>query len=174
MHGFPGPGGYMCAMVRPLTVTARGTLAAAALLLTLTACTGEPDAEAGASPSASPSGTTSQQAERDAPLTANQACAAMYVEEHGADDLTLEERVGDALVGAAGGLTGTSADEMHALAVELGRLETRVPEEFREPVQQVRVPFLQLQEGLDLGAQQQIELDIASTVEGLKAFEKLC
>jgi len=170
----------MCAMARSLTATARGALAAAALLLTLTACTGdgEPDAEASASPSGSPSATTSQRADQgagtDAPLNANQACAAMYVEEHGAEGATLEERIGDALVGAAGGLTGTSADEMHALAVELGRLETRVPEEFREPVQQVRVPFLQLQEGLDLGAEQQIELDIASTVEGLKAFEKLC
>lgn len=171
----------MCAMARPVSTPARGALAVAATaLLLLTACSADDAADAGASatPSDGASASPSAQADRDAPLDANQACAAMYVE--GADTGgaagggTLEERIGTALVGASEGFGGTSADQMHALAVELGRLESRVPEKFQEPVEQIRVPFLQLQEGLDLGTEQEIELDVASTVEGLKAYEKLC
>jgi hypothetical protein len=38
----------------------------------------------------------------------------------------------------------------------------------------VRVPFLQLQRALDAGTQEQTELDVASTVEGLKEYQALC
>ncbi len=103
-------------------------------------------------------------------MNANQACAAMYVD----SDKTLEERIGTALIGASDGLDAASADQMHAIAVELGRLGPRVPQEFQGPVEKVRVPFLQLQESLDLGTEKQIELDVASTVEGLKEYQKLC
>lgn len=167
----------MCAMVRPvLTVPAglrtRGALAAAtAALLLLTGCSADgADAGASATPSAGTSAAPSAKPDRDAPLDANQACAAMYVE----GDKSLEERIGTALVGASEELDGTSADQMHAIAIELGQLEQRVPEEFQGPVGKIRVPFLQLQEGLDLGAENRIELDVASTVEGLKEFEALC
>jgi hypothetical protein len=172
----------MCAMVRPvITVStgrhARSALAAAtAALLLLAGCSaggdanGEVDAGASVTPSAGASAAPSAKPDREAPLDANQACAAMYVE----GDKTLEERIGTALVGASDGLDGTSADQMHALAIELGQLEPRVPEEFQEPVDKIRVPFLQLQEALDLGAAKQVELDVASTVEGLKEYEKLC
>lgn len=163
-------------MVRPVdSASARlrtcGTLVAvAATLALLTGCSagGEPDAEASASPSGSVSASAGP--DPDAPLDANGACAAMYVK----GDKTLEERIGTALVGASDGLDGTAADQMHALALELGRLEPRVPEEFRGPVEKIRVPFLQLQEALDLGTAQEIELDVASTVEGLKEYEQLC
>lgn len=166
----------MWAMVRPVTtpsagLRARGALvAAAATLVLLTGCSGGGEPEASASPSESVSASPSANPDPDAPLDANQACAAMYV--HG--DETLEERIGTALVGASDGLDVAAADQMHALAVELGRLESRVPEEFQGPVEKIRVPFLQLQEGLDLADSTQIELDVASTVEGLKEFEQLC
>ena len=94
----------------------------------------------------------------------------MYVK----GDRTLEERIGTALVGASDGLDGTSADQMHAMASELGRLESRVPEEFQGAVEKIRVPFLQLQEALDLGSGDQVDLDVASTVEGLKEYRTLC
>ncbi|MFD2794360.1 hypothetical protein ACFS27_12455 [Promicromonospora vindobonensis] len=164
-------------MARPLTSAsarrrARTALAAAATLVVLAGCSGGGEADAGASapPSAGASATTSAQPDPDAPLDANQACAAMYVK----GDKTLEERIGTALVGASDGLDGTSADQMHAMAMELGRLESRVPEEFKSPVEQIRVPFLQLQEELDLATGAEVELDVASTVEGLKEFRKLC
>ena len=170
----------MCAMVRPVTHAApglrvRGGLAAvAATLVLLAGCSagteGGADAEASASPSGSASAAPTESSDPDAPLTANQACAAMYVD----GDKTLEERIGAALIGASDGLDVAAADQMHAIAVELGRLEPRVPEEFQGPVEKVRVPFLQLQESLDLGTEKQIELDVASTVEGLKQFQKLC
>ena len=63
---------------------------------------------------------------------------------------------------------------MHAMAMELGRLESRVPEEFQGPVEQIRVPFLQLQEALDRATGEEAELDVASTLAGLKAYRKLC
>jgi hypothetical protein len=160
----------MCAMVRPVATApsglrARGALAAAAAaLLLLAGCSadggsdGEADAGASATPSAGGSGAASATPDPDAPLNVNQACAAMYVQ----GDKTLEERI------------GTSADQMHAIAVELGRLEPRLPEEFQGPAEKIRVPFLQLQEALDLGAAEQVDLDVASTVEGLKEYEKLC
>lgn len=167
----------MCAMVRPVTHAspgprARGALAAVtAALLLLAGCTaGGADGEADAGASASASGTPTQNPDPDAPLNANQACAAMYVD----GDKTLEERIGTALVGVSDGFDVASADQMHAIAIELGRLGDRVPEEFQGPVEKVRVPFLQLQEGLDLAAENQIQLDVASTVEGLKEYEKLC
>jgi hypothetical protein len=169
----------MCAMVRPVTTTsagcrARGALVAVAALVLLAGCSadGDADADAGASasPSSSVSAAPSPRPDPDAPLNANQACAAMYVD----GDKTLEERIGTALVGASDGLDGTSADQMHAMAMELGRLEPRVPEEFQDPLEKIRVPFLQLQEALDLAEGGQVELDIASTVAGLKEYEKLC
>jgi hypothetical protein len=182
MRDFSVPGGFMCAMVRPVATApsglrARGALAvAAAALLLLAGCSadggpdGEADAGASPTPSAGVSGAASATPDPGAPLTVNQACAAMYVQ----GDKTLEERIGTALVGVSDGLDGTSADQMHAIAVELGRLESRLPEEFQGPVEKIRVPFLQLQEALDLGATEQVDLDVASTVEGLKEYEKLC
>ena len=165
----------MCAMVRPAprATRARGALAAATLLLVVLAgCSADgedPAADGGAS--ATPSGSATVTADdRDAPLDANEACAAMYVK----GDKTLEERIGTALVGASDGLDAAAADQMHAIAVELGRLEPRVPEEFQGPVHKVRVPFLQLQKALDAGTQEQTELDVASTVEGLKEYQALC
>lgn len=167
----------MCAMVRPVIhstpgLRAGGALAAVtATLVLLAGCTaGGADAEASASPSGSASATATGNPDPDAPLNANQACAAMYVD----GDKTLEERIGTALVGVSDGFDAASADQMHAMAIELGRLGSRVPEEFQGPVEKIRVPFLQLQEGLDLAAENQIELDVASTVEGLKEYEKLC
>jgi hypothetical protein len=167
----------MSAMVRPVITApagfrARGALVAAVTLVLLAGCSPDGDADAGAS--ASPSGSTSAapsaKPDPDAPLDANQACAAMYVD----NDKTLEERIGTALVGASDGLDAASADQMHAMAIELGRLERRVPEQFKSPVEKIRAPFLQLQETLDLAETSQVELDIASTVEGLKEYEKLC
>jgi hypothetical protein len=168
----------MCGMVRPVTsASARlrvrtALVAGAATLVVLAGCSadGEADAGASASPSGGVSATASARPDPDAPLDANQACAAMYVK----GDKTLEERIGTALVGASDGLDGTSADQMHAMAMELGRLESRVPEEFQGPVEQIRVPFLQLQEELDLATGAEVELDVASTVEGLKEYQKLC
>jgi hypothetical protein len=169
----------MCAMVRTVTLVspglrARGALAALTTLVLLAGCStggagGEADA-ASASSSDSASATPTKSPERDAPLSADQACAAMYVD----GDKTLEERIGTALVGASDGLDAASADQMHAMAIELGRLERRVPEQFKSPVEKIRAPFLQLQETLDLAETSQVELDIASTVEGLKEYEKLC
>jgi hypothetical protein len=169
----------MCAMVRTVTLVspglrARGALAALTTLVLLAGCStggagGEADA-ASASSSDSASATPTKSPERDAPLSADQACAAMYVD----GDKTLEERIGTALVGASDGLDGQAADQMHATAVELGRLEARVPEEFRGPVEKIRVPFLQLQKSLDLAQGEQLELDVASTVEGLKEYQELC
>jgi hypothetical protein len=177
MRGFSVPGGFMCGMVRPVTsasarLRVRTALVAGATLVVLSGCSadGNVDAGAGAPPSGSASATASAQPDPDAALDANQACAAMYVK----GDKTLEERIGTALVGASDGLDGASADQMHAIAMELGRLESRVPEEFKDPVEQIRVPFLQLQEELDLATGAQVELDVASTVEGLKEFQKLC
>ncbi len=168
----------MSAMVRPVISAApagfraRGALVAVATLVMLVGCSpdGGADAGASASPSGSASVSSSARPDPDAPLDANQACAAMYVD----DDKTLEERIGTALVGASDGLDGQAADQMHATAMELGRLEPRVPEEFRGPVEKIRVPFLQLQEVLDQAEGEQVELDVASTVEGLKEYRELC
>ncbi|GAA4707195.1 hypothetical protein APR04_003767 [Promicromonospora umidemergens] len=167
----------MCGMVRPVTsaparLRARTALVAVATLVVLAGCSGGGEADAGASaqPSGGASATASSQPDPDAPLDANEACAAMYVK----GDKTLEERIGTTLVSASDGLDGTSADQMHAMARELGRLESRVPEEFQGPVERIRVPFLQLQEELDLGTGAEVELDVASTVEGLKEYQKLC
>ena len=158
----------MCAMVRPAHLAV-----ATVTLLLLAGCSASgADADAGAS--ATPSGSASTPAatssDPDAPLDTNQACAAMYV----TGDKTLEERIGTALVGASDGLDASSADQMHAIAVELGRLGPRVPEEFQGPVEKVRVPFLQLQKALDDGTEEATELDVASTVEGLKEYQALC
>jgi hypothetical protein len=165
----------MSAMVRPVITApagflARGALVAVAALVLLAGCSAGGDAGASVSPSGSASASPSARPDPDAPLDANQACAAMYVD----NDKTLEERIGTALVGASDGLDGQAADQMHATAMELGRLEPRVPEEFRGPVEKIRVPFLQLQKVLDLGEDKQVELDVASTVEGLKEYRELC
>jgi len=170
----------MCGMARPVLTASAGRpawgapAAAVVALLLLAGCSagGGPDGEVDDGASAAPSAGASAapSTARDAPLDANQACAAMYVK----GTKTLEERIGTALVGASDGLDGTAADQMHALAIELGQLEVRVPEEFEGPVNKIRVPFLQLQEALDQGTAEQIELDVASTVEGLKEYEKLC
>ena len=160
----------MCAMVRP----AHLAVATVTLLLLAGCSAGGADAGADAGAGPTPSGSASTPAatstDRDAPLDANQACAAMYV----TGDKTLEERIGTALVGASDGLDVSSADQMHAIAVELGRLGPRVPEEFQGPVEKVRVPFLQLQKALDDGTEETTELDVASTVEGLKEYQALC
>ena len=167
----------MCAMVRPVTTASagyrtRGALVAVATLVLLAGCSTDGDADAGAStaPSAGASAAPSARPDPDAPLDANQACAAMYVD----NDTTLEDRIGTALVGASDGLDGTAADQMHATATELGRLVPRVPEEFQGPLEKIRVPFLQLQKSLDKADGAQVELDVASTVEGLKEYQKLC
>lgn len=170
----------MCAMVRPVTTAsagyrARGALVAVATLVLLAGCSADGDADAGASaaPSAGAgaraSASPSARPDPDAPLDANQACAAMYV-----DDKTLEERIGTALVGASDGLDATAADQMHATAMELGRLQPRVPEEFQGPLEKIRVPFLQMQKSLDRADGAPVELDVASTVEGLKEYRELC
>lgn len=159
----------MCAMVRPAPLA----VATATLFLLLAGCSAGgagPEADGGASATPSGSASAATTSDPDAPLDANEACAAMYVK----GDKTLEERIGIALVGASDGLDAASADQMHAMALELGRLEQRVPEEFQGPVEKMRVPFLQLQKALDDGTEDQTELDVASTVEGLKEYEKLC
>ena len=159
----------MCAMVRPAPLA----VATVTLLLLLAGCSAggaDPEADGGASATPSGSASAATSSDPDAPLDANEACSAMYVK----GDKTLEERIGIALVGASDGLDAASADQMHAMALELGRLEQRVPEQFQGPVEKMRVPFLQLQKALDDGTEEQTELDVASTVEGLKEYEKLC
>ncbi len=163
--------------VRTLRVRRAGGLAAlaAAGALVLAACSGQQDDPATAStpsatPSASGSSASGSSVPDDGPLDRDQACAAMYV----SGETPLEKRVGEALVDATEGFDTSVAAEMNDLARDLGRLQERVPEEFVAPLEQVRVPFLQMQEHIDSGAGQSVELDVAPAVEGLKAYRALC
>jgi hypothetical protein len=106
----------------------------------------------------------------EGPLDRDQACAAMYV----SGEKPLERRVGDALVGASENFDVSAADTMHALAIELGRLEERMPEDMSAALAKVRVPFVQMQEHIDDASAETIELDIASATEGLKELRALC
>ncbi|MCF4119626.1 hypothetical protein L1785_01370 [Antribacter sp. KLBMP9083] len=138
-----------------------------ALLLSACGSDGEPDAEA----SGTPSVTVTEPQSDDGPLNANEACAAMYVY----DDEHLADRVAAALLDVSqDGLDPTMADRMHALAIDLGRLQDRVPEEFRDPIAQIRVPFVQVQEKLDAMDGGDLQLDIGAATEGLRAYEALC
>ncbi|WP_435738399.1 hypothetical protein V5D56_07385 [Cellulosimicrobium sp. PMB13] len=165
-------------------VVVAGVLCAALL----TACSGGPDEPTDPTPSdaasASPSDTPSDTASTDAgaeetdgtaspdeTLTAQQACAAMYVD--GGEPL--ERRVVAALVGISEDGAGTdTVGTMTAVGIELGSLSVTVPTEFEGAVEKVRVPFLQLQENLDTGTEESVDLDIASAREGLTEYRELC
>jgi hypothetical protein len=164
-----------------LRVHRAGGLAAllAAGALVLAACSGQQDdparvswssATPSATPSVSGSSVSGSSVPDDGPLDRDQACAAMYV----SGQTPLEKRVGEALVDATEGFDTSVAAEMNDLARDLGRLRDRVPDEFVRPLEQVRVPFLQMQEHIDSGAGQTVELDVATAVEGLKAYRALC
>ncbi len=131
--------------------------------------TGDPDAGSTSQPSTTPSVSGSSVPD-DGPLDRDQACAAMYV----SGETPLEKRVGEALVDATEGFDTSVAAEMNDLARDLGRLQERVPDEFVAPLEQVRVPFLQMQEHIDSGAGQSVELDVEPAVEGLTAYRALC
>lgn len=169
----------MCAMtVRTSRVRHRAGLAAglAAVLagaLVVAGCSGQAgdqDADASTSqPSTTPSVSGSSVPD-DGPLDRDQACAAMYV----SGETPLEQRVGQALVDATEAFDASVAAEMNDLARDLGRLQERVPDEFVAPLEQVRVPFVQMQEHIDAGAGPSVELDVQPAVEGLKAYRALC
>ncbi|MBD5785267.1 hypothetical protein IF650_03655 [Cellulosimicrobium terreum] len=142
------------------------TLAAALTVALLAACS-SPDDESPTDPA--PSGTATDDA-TDAPLTADEACAAMYTE----TDPPLERSIGDALVGVSEGLDAETAGAMTTVGIQLGGLSTRVPPEFDDAVAQIRVPFLQLQETLDTGTEESVDLDVASARDGLVAYRGLC
>jgi hypothetical protein len=148
--------------------------AAAGLLcaLLLGACSGQDADEPGPAPSGP--GTTTPDAggtpDPDAPLTVREACVRMYVE--GEDPL--EGRVVAALVGISEGADTDSVRAMTAVGIELGSLSARAPEELAGAVDKVRVPFLQLQENLDTGTEESVDLDIASAREGLTELRAAC
>ncbi|WP_191828405.1 hypothetical protein [Cellulosimicrobium arenosum] len=141
-------------------------LAASLSVVLLAACSPDDDEPQGPAASGTASGTT----DPDEPLTAKDACAAMYIE----GDPPLERAVGDALVGVSEGLDQDGAAEMTTVGIRLGSLSTKVPAEFDDAVAQVRVPFLQLQTALDAGTEQSVDLDVASAREGLVAYRALC
>ena len=150
-------------------------LAAGLVTGVLAGCTDDGGTEPGAetTPSSTPSSTPSASAgtvPAEGPLDRDQACAAMYV----SGEKPLERRVGDALVGASENFDVSAADTMHALAIELGRLEERMPEDMSAALAKVRVPFVQMQEHIDDASAETIELDIASATEGLKELRALC
>lgn len=147
-------------------------LAATALLLAGCSGSGDDDATAGPSSSAAASPGATATAGPGDPLTAAGTCDAFYRD----GDTPLERRVGEALVRASeNGLDGTSADTLHALGITLARLQQRAPEEFQDAIHQVYVPFEQLQEHLDGGAQGgSVSVDAASAAEGLKTIRALC
>lgn len=159
-------------ILRSRRVAARGAAVAAtgltlALLLSACGSDGEPDAEVSGTPSA----TVTEPQSDDGPLDANEACAAMYVY----DDEHLADRIATALLDVSqNGLEPATADRMHTLSIELGRLQERVPEEFRDPITQIRVPFVQVQEKLDAMDGGDLQLDIGAATEGLRAYEALC
>jgi hypothetical protein len=86
----------------------------------------------------------------------------------------LERRVGDALVDVSERFDTESASAMHGLAQELGELQERAPDEFAGALERVRVPFVQLQEHVDTGGGEAVELDVQSAVDGLKEYRALC
>ncbi|WP_265520288.1 hypothetical protein [Oerskovia flava] len=104
------------------------------------------------------------------PLTAQQVCAELYV---GGGE-PLEEEVGNALVAASKGMDQVVAGQMTAVGVQLRTLETNAPDEFTAAIQQVRVPFVQLQEHFDMGGSDTVELDIGSARAGLGDLRGLC
>ncbi|MCB7135208.1 hypothetical protein [Cellulosimicrobium marinum] len=137
----------------------------------LGACTGTSDDPDDPAPSATTTtAPTTEPADPDAPLSAQQACAAMYVD----GDEPLERRVVAALVDVSEGADTESVQAMTAVGIELGSLSVRVPEEFTDAVDQVRVPFLQLQENLDTATEESVDLDVASAHAGLTAYRELC
>jgi hypothetical protein len=121
-------------------------------------------------PSASASGTAGAAVPAEGPLDRDQACAAMYLE----GEPPLERRVGDALVDVSERFDTESASAMHRLAQELGELHERTPGEFAGALERVRVPFVQLQEHVDTGGGETVELDVQSAVDGLKQYRALC
>ncbi|WP_041294739.1 hypothetical protein [Isoptericola variabilis] len=140
-------------------------------VLVLAGCTGQADdPSAAATPSATPSVATGSPVPDDGPLDRDQACAAMYVD----GGTPLERRVGDALLDVSESFDTAAAAEMHDLARDLGRLQERVPDEFGAALDQVRVPFVQMQEHLDTGGDGSVDLDVASAVDGLKQYRELC
>ncbi|WP_125772992.1 hypothetical protein [Antribacter gilvus] len=165
-------------ILRSRRAAARGPAAVVtsglALALLLAGCTAEGGPEAGAS--ATPSGSASASGEpadeaTDGPMDATQACAAMFV----SGEEQLDDEVASALLDVSkDGLGSGNADRMHALGLRLGRLENRVPAEFQEPLQKIRVPFLQVQESLDAMDGGDIQLDIGSATDGLKEYTALC
>lgn len=146
----------------------------------LTACSGGSDETADPTPSATPSASSSSTAgadetdgtaSPDETLTLQQACAAMYVD--GGEPL--ERRVVDALVAISEDGAGTeTVGTMTAVGIELGSLSVTVPSELEGAVEKARVPFLQLQENLDTGTEESVELDVASAREGLTEYRELC
>ncbi|PZR51784.1 hypothetical protein DNL40_15050 [Xylanimonas oleitrophica] len=141
---------------------------AALLALGLAACTGTDD-EAAPTPSGTPSVSVTA-VPSHGPLDAAQACAAMYL----TGDAPLERRVGQAIVGVSGGLTDETASNAYDVDQDLAQLQGRVPEEFSAALDKVRVPFTQLRTAIDAGTQQDVQLDVASTTEGLKEYRALC
>lgn len=123
-----------------------------------------------ATPSSTPSVSAGSTVPAQGPLDHDQACAAMYV----SGDQPLERRIGEALVGANENFDVSAADRMHAMAVELGRLEERVPDDLAAALAKVRVPFTQMQEHLDAASGESVQLDIASATDGLKEFRAIC
>lgn len=123
-----------------------------------------------ATPSSTPSVSAGGTVPAEGPLDHEQACAAMYV----SGEKPLEQRIGDALVSASQNFDVTAADTMHAMAIELGELEERVPDDMAAALAKVRVPFTQLQEHLDAATGEDVQLDIASATDGLKEFRALC
>jgi hypothetical protein len=128
----------------------------------------EPDAIA--TPSSTPSVSAGGAVPAEGPLDHDQACAVMYV----SGETPLEQRIGDALVNASQNFDVSAADTMHALAIELGQLEDRVPDDMAAALAKVRVPFTQLQEHLDAATGEDVQLDIASATDGLKELRTLC
>lgn len=158
-------------ILRTRRAATRGAAAATGLTLALLLSACGADGETDAEPSPTPSDTATAEPDDDGPMDANQACAAMYVE----DEDHLDDRIALALLDVhEQGIGGGNADRMHALSIELADLASRVPEEFRGPVEQIRVPFLQLQEHLDAMGGGEVQLDVGSATEGLKAYKALC
>jgi hypothetical protein len=156
--------------VRPSAV--RAGIVAGGLALALAGCSGSGEDTAGATPTPSSTPTTSEGATvpDDGPLDRDQACAAMFV----SGETTLEKRIGDTLVEASQTFDPSVADQMHVVALELGDLEQRVPDDFAPAVQKLRVPFTQMQEHLDAATGDSVQLDVGSAADGLEEYRALC
>jgi hypothetical protein len=161
---------------RPALSRSAAVVAGVLCAALLTACSGGADEPDDPTPSATSStgagaDATDGTASPDETLTAQQACAAMYVD----GDEPLERRVVAALVGISEDGAGTeTVSTMTAVGIELGSLSVTVPPEFEGAVDAVRVPFLQLQENLDTGTEESVDLDVASAREGLTEYRELC